>query len=125
MRGLRGIEPDGATDIVKPLREAVPGLELLVRKWPARRRPIAIDNRLEVSRPVAKEDGAVELRVAPDIIVIARIEGLTRAVEPGLVGAKNAALEDGAGVARFRAVAKARAALEDENPRSRRRKAGR
>ena len=87
--------------------------------------PLPIDNRLEVARPVAKEDSAIELGVAPDVIVIARIEGLTRAVEPGLVGAKNAALKDGAGVARIRAVAKARAALEDENPRAGRRKAGR
>src|ERR1700689_3927695 len=106
MRGLRWVKPDRAADIVKLLGEAVPGVKLLVGNRPTRRRPVAIGDRLEVPRPQAKQHGAVELGVAPDVIVIARIEGLTRSVEPGLVGAENATLEDRAGVARISAVAK-------------------
>ena len=91
MRRLGWVEPDRAADVVELLGQAVPGLEFLVRKWPSRRRSVSIGDRLEVPRPITEQDGAVELRVAADIVVVAGIEGSAGSVEPGSSGGKRPA----------------------------------
>ena len=83
-----------------------------------------MDDRLKVLRAISKEDSAIEFRIATDVVIVARIEALSGAVEPRLQRPEDAALKDRTGVARIGAVAKAGAALEDENPSPGRREAG-
>jgi len=83
-----------------------------------------MDDRLKVLRAISKEDSAIEFRIATDVVIVARIEALSGAVEPRLQRPEDAALKDRTGVARIGAVAKASAALEDEYPSPGRREAG-
>jgi hypothetical protein len=70
-----------------------------------------MDDRLKVLRAISKEDGAIEFRIATDVVIVARIEALSGAVEPRLQRPEDAALKDRTGVARIGAVAKASAAF--------------
>ena len=104
MRGLGRIVAERAAHLIERLGAAVPGLHLLVGERPARRRAFRELGGGEILRPIADQDRAVELRVAADVIVIAGIERRARAVDPRLLGTKNAALKDRARVARVGTV---------------------
>ncbi len=104
MARLGRILPKRAAHLIERLGARVPRLEFVVIERPARRRAVGILDRAEVLRAIADQHRAVELGVAADIIVVAGIERLARAVDPGLLRAEDAALEDRARVARLRRV---------------------
>ena len=70
-------------------------------------------HRLEILAAEADQHGAVEFRIAADIVVIAGIEGAPAGVVPDLLRPEDPLLEDGAGVAACRAVGQPLAALQD------------
>src|SRR5215472_13018287 len=115
MGWLGAVKTDGAANLVELLGSRIPRFELAVAERPTRCRPFAIGDRLKILRAIPDQDRAVELRIAADVIVVARVEGASRAVEPGLLRPEHAALKDGARVARGGAVAKPFAAFKDEN----------
>src|SRR5215469_8958454 len=117
MGRLGAVKTDGSANLVELLGSRIPRFQLVIAEWPTRCRTFAIGDRLKILRAIPDQDRAVELRVTPDIIVVARVEGASCAVEPGLLRPENAALKDGARVARVGAVAKPLAAFKDENSR--------
>lgn len=118
MRRLGRVVGERASNLIERLGAAIPRLHLRIGERPARRHAFRVLDRREVLRPVAGQNGAIELAVAADVIVIAGIERRARAVDPCLLRAINAALENCARVSRVRAVGKNLAALENDDARA-------
>ncbi len=118
---LGAVEAERAAHPIERLRARVPGLQLFVPERPARRRPFAIGDGREILGAIADQHGAIELRIAADVVVIAGMEGVTRPVDPRLFRPEDPTLKDGARVARVGGVRKPLAALQNENARAGRR----
>src|SRR3954447_22520539 len=78
---------------------------------------------LEVLFPVPYEDRSIEFGIAPDIIVVAGIERLAGAVEPGFLWSEEAPVKDGVRIAGFRTVGKLLASFENQDAKPRFREA--
>jgi hypothetical protein len=78
---------------------------------------------LEVLFPVPYQDRSIEFGIAPDIIVVAGIEQLAGAVEPGFLWSEEALVKDGVRIAGFRTVGKLLASFENQDAKPRFREA--
>ncbi len=125
MRGLGRIVAERAANLIERLGATVPGLDLRIGERPAGRRAFSVLDGSEVLRPVAGQNGAIELGGAADIIVIAGIEWRAGAVDPRLVGTIDAALENRARVTRVGTIGENLTALENGDARAGRREPGR
>src|SRR5207237_4057793 len=95
------------------LGPGVPRLELGVRDRPRRRDAVLVHRLAEVALAEAEHRAAVELRVAPDEVVLARPKALAAAGVPGLVAAVAQVAEHRHRVPVLRLARPHPAALED------------
>jgi hypothetical protein len=84
--GIRRVHPPLAVHVVEALRRGVVGLHVLVAYGPRRRYPTPVLDLAEVLPAEPEERGPVELGVATHVVVGVRVERLTVAVAPGLLG---------------------------------------
>ena len=124
MAWFGGVIAEFAADAIQALGLCVPGLQLVVIERPAWGRPFCVRDRPEVARAVSDQNRTVKLAVSTDIIIVARVERLTRSVCPRLGWAIKAALKDGPCVARFGRICQLFAAFENDDAGARRRKPG-
>ena len=87
-------------------------------KRPRRRNAIPVFKRREIPFAVADQHGAIELRVAADVIVVPWIEAATARVKPGLDRSKDTALEDRPRVTRRGMRAEMEATLKNRDARA-------
>jgi hypothetical protein len=118
---LGRILPALAVDEVEALRLVVVGREVLVRERPRGRDAGVVANLAEVPFAEPEEDGAVHLRLATDVVVLAGMERLPVLVVPGLVRLVLVLDEDGVRVPVVRLAGQVVAALEEEDALPRRR----
>ena len=113
---LGRVLPGVAADPVELLGPLIPRLHLVIGDRPAGCRSAKMPDRSEVLGAVAEQHRAVELGVAADIVVVARVERLALGRHPALLGAEVAAAEDRRVVPRLGAVGEPLAPLEDHDP---------
>ena len=114
-----------AVDLVELLRLRVVRLELVVRDRPRRRDSVVVAQLAEVLAPEPVQRRTVELRLAADVVVDARLEGLALLVVPRLLRDVAVLDEDLVGVPVLDLARQPVAALEDEDPLARRREVAR
>jgi hypothetical protein len=112
-----------AVDVIHRLGLRVVGFEVFVRDRPGGRDAVVVAHDAEILLAEPEQSRAVEFRVAADVVVRVRVQGLACAVVPGLFGVVLALDVDGA---RLPVVALARdvpPALQQQNPLARGREA--
>src|SRR5919108_2530845 len=100
---------------VEALGLRVVGLEVFVRERPGGGDSAVVVDLAEVPLTQPEEDGAVDLRLAPDVVVLTGVERLPVLVEPRLVRLVLVADEYRAAVPVVRLAPQVIAALEDED----------
>ena len=104
-----------AVDVIEGLGLGVERLELIVTDGPGRRKAVFVLEFAEVALAQAEQGGAVDFRVAADIVVQAGVERLAGAAEPGLLRLIGAVDEDGLGVPVGAGARQVVAALEHQD----------
>ena len=94
MRRLGRILTSQTAHLEQLFGAAIPRLQHFVPKRPGGRNAIPVLKRREISFAVADQYGAVEFRVATDVVVGPWIEAATVLIKPGLNRSKDTALED-------------------------------
>ena len=113
---LRRVLAVVAVDLIEVLGTRVPGLELVVRDRPGRRDPVVVAKLTEILGSEPVQGGAVELGLAPDVVVDAGLEPLAPVVVPGLLGDVAVLDEDLVGIPVLDLPGQPVAAFEDEDP---------
>jgi hypothetical protein len=107
----------GPADLVEILRLVVPGLQVGVRDRPRRRDPVDVPDPAEVALAQPEQDGTVDLRVAPDVVVLLGGERLAGRVVDPLAGVVVAlGHPDLGGVPVLRLARQVVAAFEEQDP---------
>src|SRR5258708_2936201 len=117
---FRGLVTEHAADAIQAFGLCVPRLQLVVIERPAWGLPFCVRNRPEVAGAVSDQDRTVKLAVSTDIIIVARVERLTRSVCPRFGWAIKSTLKDGPCVARFGRIFQLFAAFKNDDAGARR-----
>src|ERR1700739_1980106 len=94
MRRLGWILARHAVHLKQLLGTTIPRLQHFIAKRPCRRNAIPVFKRREISFAVADQHGAIEFRVAANVVVVPWIKAAAVRVKPGLGRPKDTALED-------------------------------
>ena len=112
---LVGVLAGLAVDVEQLLGRGVIGLEGLVADRPGGRDAVRVADLVEVALAQAEQGRAIDLGIAPDVAMQARLEGRAVAAVPGLVDLVAAVDEDGLGVPVGLLARQVGAALQDED----------
>jgi hypothetical protein len=94
MRRLSRILASHTAHLKQLFGAAIPRLQHFISKRPRWRNAIPVFKRGEISFAVADQHGAIEFRVAADVIVVTWIKAAAVRVKPSLDRSKDTALED-------------------------------
>jgi hypothetical protein len=118
MRWLRRVLASHTAHLEQLFGAAIPWLQHIISKRPRRRNAIPVFKRREILFAVADQHGAIEFRVAADVIVVPWTKAAAVLIKPGLVRSKDTALEDRSGVTRRGMRAEMGATLKNRDARA-------
>ena len=118
MRRLSRILASHTAHLKQLFGAAIPRLQHFIPKRPCGRNAIPVFKRREIPLAIADQHGAIEFRVAADVIVVPWIKAATVRVKPGLDRSKHTALEDRPRVTRRGMRAEMAATLKNRDARA-------